>query len=317
MIWVTIADVAERVSSTSAVDDYASKQGQTVYKNGKAIRPMLPYELSENRCSLQEGVLRPGISMIIASTLTRPYKILDIGWSLSCVRNKRQYDYDTFIEKADFDITPIKEIAEDILGYSTDDTHKWVEAYMLKYNLETAKILRQVGHGILRRHAGPEKTKWETYLNWGGESLAVLANAAAEYCGANEPADHVGLGQSAYCHATSPIRRYADLVNQRILKSHINQELISPPHVSIDWLNARQRNGKRYERDIFFLQNLSGQLEGIVLSEKKVWIESWKRMMTWKNTLEPGTHVQLQFFANPNARRWKERIVFRRVEDIL
>lgn len=51
------------------------------------------------------------------------------------------------------------------------------------------------------------------------DQLDLIAGRA-EYSGV--ALGHYGLNLSAYCHLTSPIRRYADLVNQRQLKAHLN-----------------------------------------------------------------------------------------------
>jgi hypothetical protein len=180
---------------------------------------------------------------------------------------------------------------------------------MIYYNIHAAKILSYCNEGILRKHSGPNMEKWKKYLEW-DKDLVGLASSAAEYCYINDPEPtHVSFGD-IYCHASSPIRRYADLFNQRIIKSCIvNKSIIQD--VDINWLNKRQKDCKRYERDNFFLQNLgSDYIHGIVLSEKKVWIKTWKRICTWKNDHPPGTKVNLTYFVNQNTRYWKDRIVF-------
>jgi len=315
-IWITIADVDERVSEGSEVDIYASLQGQTVYRNGQAIQPMLPYELSENRCSLQPGVLRPGVSLVVGYTYEQPHRIKSLEWRLSLVLNKKAYTYDNFIKNAASDgiqLDVMRDLAEEILGEKTDDPHKWIEAFMLKYNIEAAAILKKEGEGILRKHLGKDTAKWEMYTKW-NKDLAGLASHAALYCSVDDPEPkHIGLG-TIYCHASSPIRRYSDLVNQRVLKSVLGNIQVKVNCDTIDWLNKRQKDCKRYERDLFFLENLGGgRLNGIILSEKKVWIESWKRIVSWKSGQVPGTSVVLEYYVNPNIRHWKERIVFRDV----
>ena len=312
-LWITIADVDERVSPGSPADIYAALQGQTVYKNGKAIQPMLPYELSENRCSLQPGVLRPGVSLILSFNPLN-YTIQSMEWRMTCVFNKKAYDYDTFKvegEKDGINLRGLQILAEGILGEKTDDPHRWIEAFMLKYNLEAARILCEIEEGILRKHSGVDHSKWTSYVAL-NKDLGFLASHAAVYCNVYDPdPKHVGIGH-IYCHASSPIRRYADLVNQRIIKEAISgcERYINP---NIEWLNKRQKDIKRYERDSFFLQNLGkGQIHAVVLG-KKIWVEEWKRLVSWKNDLEPGSRITLDYFVNPNVRHWKERIVYRQV----
>jgi exoribonuclease R len=112
----------------------------------------------------------------------------------------------------------------------------------------------------------------------GGDALAVLANKSAQYCPANDPEPiHYGLKANIYCHASSPIRRYADLVNQRVLKAAlIGQNLDVQPDVR--WMNERQTDLKRYERDLFLLDQITanavGKITALVLDVQPFVLES-------------------------------------------
>jgi exoribonuclease R len=324
-LWITIADVAETVYPGSDWDLYAQNQGMTAYQNGVAVKPMLPASLSEEACSLLPGVERAGVSLVMTLDLEAPYTLKKSEWRLTRLVNWKQYEYDTFKETAERDgleTTILAHFAKQVLGFPTQDPHEWIEACMLYYNIQTAKVLRTLGHGILRKHDMPDYELLKSYTALGGADLAVLANRSAQYCLATDPVPmHHGLSAQVYCHATSPIRRYADLVNQRVLKAFLlGKEQIASP-CSILALNERQQDLKRYERDLFFLQQITvrkkGDINAIVLhrsgSKTKLWIPNWKRTFSWKTDQElvPGSEICLNYYANPSARRWKEKIVFR------
>jgi len=143
--------------------------------------------------------------------------------------------------------------------------------------------------------------------------LAFLAYESATFVLPTEDTRHFGLNSAAYAYASSPIRRYCDVVNQRalkgILKSPITQDLI-------DSLNRRQKQAKAFSRDLFFMTQLSSNncesVEGTIIDSKKVYVPVWKRCVKVRNLdLHKGTKVRLQWFEDREKPNWKERIVFK------
>lgn len=337
-LWITIADVAEVVKEGSTLDTSAQKQGATCYDNGAAIRPMLPFAFSEDKCSLLPGEAKPGVSLVLTYKKCALDKPISKRWVESTVQNDKTYTYEEFIQAATEDGVPVRwlfTIAKGLYDKALyTDTHTWIEAFMLTYNLEVAKVLRATGAGILRKHSAADYERLFTYSQWG---VPALAQQAAQYCSANDPTPlHYGLVAEVYCHATSPIRRFADLVNQRMLKKVIRGEQSTANTDShlLTHLNRRQTDLKRFERDAFLLRQIqegSGTIEALILEKTvrkletqtepltrlKLWIPAWKRCLSWSTVLPlppeciPGLTICLSYFANPTVRCWKDRIAFR------
>jgi hypothetical protein len=74
-----------------------------------------------------------------------------------------------------------------------------------------------------------------------------------------------------------------------------------------------QKQERAFTRDLFFMQVLSGTgngVEGVAVSEKRVWIPEWKRCITVKKVVE-GEKYKITWYENRGQPHWKERIVFR------
>lgn len=141
---------------------------------------------------------------------------------------------------------------ENLVDYEEETntiSHHLVEECMLLANKEAAKKLGRIG--IFRIHEEPDIKKIDTLIeklqdfglyikkkanlhatildmqkraqNLGIEAevdkLIIESQQQARY--SNKKSKHFGLGFSDYSHFTSPIRRYADLVLHRILKTDI------------------------------------------------------------------------------------------------
>jgi exoribonuclease R len=192
---------------------------------------------------------------------------------------------------------------------------------MILYNRKAGETLRKKRNGILRRHSAP---KAAALAQWTAidPSLSFLAYEAATFCLATEEdTRHFGLSEvDAYAYASSPIRRYCDLVNQRILKgasATVQQE-------TVDALNRRQKQAKAFSRDLFFMRELatgSKMQGGLVVAHTdkaltafKAYIPAWKRCVKIKcmEDLPPiGSRITLEWLYDYEKPNWKEKIIFR------
>jgi len=298
-VQIHIADVA----SWLALNPWlmrAEEFGQTLYKDGVAVKPMFPLELSEGAFSLLPGEDRRVYTLRFL--WNRATKTMEgVAWFQQMIRVTQSFTYDS--------ITPViakqlEEICSSLAGRPITDSHEWIEQLMLLYNREAAKVLREKGQGILRRHK--KHDCYDLYQTLGLPANR-LAMAAGEYCLATDTdTKHWGLGQDVYCHATSPIRRWSDCVNQMVLLGH--EILPRPGH-----LNARSKALKAYERDLTLVRALLGPaavLDGVIL-ENRVWIPAWGHILKVDTTLEPGQKVLIKYFCDATKRNWKRRLVLK------
>jgi len=333
-VTISISDVAAFVEDGGAIDIMASLISQTLYsKEGVVLRPMLPSTYSEKACSLLPGKKSYGISL---QFMWDGAALSDITWLETSFHVNESYSYEEFQESS-----PYREQLAAISSYLAKkpitDSHEWIEQMMIFYNTEAGKKLKAAGMGILRRHSAPDRERLEKYDAHLPE-LRFLAFSAAEYVLAEEEDTvHYGLLSDTYAHTTSPIRRYADLINQRIIKRLIQgmTEYYIVPLTMYD-MNRREKAIKRFARDMDFLDAFQAnpELTGIIMNKEindtmtkiTIYIPQWKRMISFpyrsisenvvwsrdeKTEIDVSLyrHVQITCTFLLSSRNWKERAI--------
>jgi hypothetical protein len=311
-VQIHIADVSSWLIANPGLMEKASQISQTLYRDGAAIHPMFPAALSEGEFSLLPGEDRR------AWTLSFNWdKILknvtEITWKLETIRVAHSFTYHSINKSI---LAPeLQNICSGIAGRELTDSHEWIEQLMILYNCEVAKLLRAAGAGVLRRHSGPDEDRFKAYAA-AGLPAERLAMSAGEYCAGNEPVvNHWGLDKPVYCHATSPIRRWSDCINQLALRRIILGTTIEPVETRvIEHLNSRSKALKAYERDLNFmravLNPLDTALTGTVAEPGRIWISSWSKIVKADTgDAAAGTEMAIKFFCDATQRNWKRRIV--------
>ncbi len=310
---IHIADVASWLVVNPALAPVAEKISQTLYLDGAAVVPMFPHELSEGSLSLLPGELRRAWTLTFCWDTDVRELHGDVHWALETIRVAHSYTYDSFYDSPYAPV--LRKVASGLAGGPLDDSHEWIEQLMLFYNREAAKLLRQHGVGVLRRHPAPDMERLTAYESI-GLPAAQLAFKAGEYCSASATdTEHWGLGQAVYCHASSPIRRWSDCVNQLAIRRILLEPAASLPAANTVSMNAGSKRAKAYERDVAFVRALltgPKELHAIVASPTKLWIPDWNRLVSCQcDHFPPGTHIKANIYCDAKQRNWKRRLVIR------
>jgi len=190
---------------------------------------------------------------------------------------------------------------ENIIKRERNPAHMLIEDFMIAANVAVAEYLTELGFPFLYRvHEEPDPNKLrelsEIFLSLGypievpeevspnfiqellkqfeGKPVEHLFNhlvlrslKQARY--SPENVGHFGLAETHYCHFTSPIRRYPDLVVHRVLKRALRKR--KPPYTEEELLvmgkhlSERERKAEEAEREVvkrlqaFFMQDKVGQ----------------------------------------------------------
>jgi exoribonuclease-2 len=249
-IGVHIADVASVVMPGSKLDKEASQRGSSIYLPCRQI-PMLPPVLSQEVLSLKEGCDRRAVSLFCS--LDRQGSILDFRFVPSLVRVKKRYTYeevnteylhaDPFrlmlqlsrvlrqqrVEAGALLLT-LPELAirfnEDapisVERIDQDTPSRMIVAeFMILHNLLVGRFARDHKIPVLFRsqEEPSERLPAESldYAYYVFKQRRKLPPLAVD----TEPKAHTPLGLDVYTQASSPIRRYFDLLVQRQIRGFL------------------------------------------------------------------------------------------------
>ena len=308
-IGVHIADVAAVIEKDSPIDIAARDRASSLYLPRRQI-PMIPADLSQDLLSLKEGCDRPAISLLARFSLDGT--LLGYRFVSSIIRVQQQLTYGHVNENLS-EINQFQELHRlagilrqkrmdrgamnlslpeleiDIDEGGTlnlklvpqDSPSRMIVAeLMILYNELVAEFCQKHDVPVLFR--GQSQPTEKLPLDEKGYVFYVFQQRrklSPLHISAN-PNPHSGLGVALYTQATSPIRRYLDLIIQRQLTSFLmektpvyNEESLDELRVSIEplvkMLGRIQRNRLRYWTLKYLGLNRGKTYKALVLDELK------------------------------------------------
>lgn len=296
LLGVHIADVSHYIGEDSPLDKEALKRGNSVYIINQVV-PMLPKELSNGICSLNEGEDR--LTLSVDMEITPEGDITEHNIYESVIRSKHRMvytDVSDIIENDDRELAEkysdiydmlidMKELAQILrnkreasgsLDFDLDEAYitldekgvpvsvnlcerrtanRMIEEFMLAANKTVAEQFFWLELPFVYRvHEKPDAEKMQEFrtflmglsIRLKGESGNIHPKALNEVLEqvagtsyenvvntvmlrsmkkafySTECEGHFGLSMKYYCHFTSPIRRYPDLIIHRIIKEYLH-----------------------------------------------------------------------------------------------
>ena len=179
------------------------------------------------KCSLGNGERKLALSLILKYSSDGD-KLMNYYFKESVVVNT-SYAY----ADSNNDIGNLLEFTKKITGKMEMNSCEMVEYFMILYNSKVAEKLynsENKGDTILRTHKINGSTGGSGSNGGNGTSrdevldkfLEHIGMQAAEYCIEPEDTSHQSLSLQYYTHATSPIRRFVDIINQNMIISQID-----------------------------------------------------------------------------------------------
>ncbi|MGD8882359.1 MAG: RNB domain-containing ribonuclease [Desulfobacterales bacterium] len=303
---VHIIDVGQVIQKGDLVDQEALARGSSIYMPDQKIS-MLPPTLAEGLCSLKAGELRPAISIMI--DLSPMAEIMDYEIFPSLIKVQHQltyFDVNIYAEENQ-NILILRDIAEKFRKKRLDaravqitvpEINVWinenrditinrinresparmlVSEIMIMANWLMAKYLKKRRvPAIFRSQPEPRERLYKNntgtlFQNW------MQRRLLSRFILSTDPDWHSGLGLDAYVTATSPIRKYSDLANQRQIRASLGlEEAYTAEQIAeiIQLLEVPMNNVGRFQFTrhrywlLKYLENQIGQKEEAIVLHK-------------------------------------------------
>ena len=244
VVGIHIADVSAFVAKDDVLDTEAARRSSTIYLPSISVR-MFPERLSTDLASLQAGVPRPAFTVEVRFDVQGNRIGYRIALSTINVRRRLSYDEADLAIESDESLRTLLLIAKQLQAARSKRGAITFRRPELKIrvhdgDIKIAKIdpnspsrllvseMMILANGFSADFASVNNIPVIYRTQEPREALAVEENPVIEALAFDRlrktfkrsrlsltPGLHSGLGLNAYTQASSPIRRYADLVTQR------------------------------------------------------------------------------------------------------
>jgi exoribonuclease R len=216
----------------------------TIYLKNKQIN-MLSNDITFNKCSLGNGEPKKALSLLLTYQDTR---LIKTEFKETIVKNTPMSYQETNIlidSKQDHELYKLYKFTLQLMKIDDIESTKMVEYFMLQYNTILAEKLYEYNRNtILRTHVVNQikltniDYELRSYLGKINQQAAVYeSNPLNTY--------HQDLNFKYYTHATSPIRRYVDIINQKNMINLLEkQEFIKED--KLDDINLFQKKLRKF-----------------------------------------------------------------------
>ncbi len=235
ILGIHISDVSALVAPESLIDIEAQKRTSSIYL-AKNNTHMLPEPISCNIASLKVNEIRPALSLIC--NIDKEFAIESSELVLTQICVKRRFSYEEFEHYLD------AENSGTDFQLKVLTLHNIVERHLNERILQGARIVADTGQSASRRLIAElmvlynskmanyaKLNKLPFFYRYLEEQLPAMdetefadKQAFPSSILSVRPLPHQAMGLDVYAQMTSPLRRYADLVNQRQLISSLKKE---------------------------------------------------------------------------------------------
>lgn len=270
---IHIADVASSVAPDDALDLEARRRGSTVYLRDTTLG-MFPDDFVEDVVSLNAGVIRPALSLILRfesdsleaaeATFRRSLIRVDERLSYKQTRSEPWLSDERLLRMASYarahkarriDEGAVVSVQSELrVAFSSGEPqinriihdslgHEIVSELMVLYNFHGARLLKErKASALFKIQPVPIRDSQRLTPEQLASPLARLQLRFPPAKVTCSPAPHRTLGLSAYVQLTAPIRRYTDLLAQRQLRALCAKQ--DPPYSKEQMKEFRQLQEK-------------------------------------------------------------------------